>query len=112
MCKTLTCKLQYVEKIGHQVPVNLPYTFLTSKSFLLQSSDASRRNPERRYIDYKSQLKATQQQKMQNNTITSWESLETFCNKLDVQVVNHGISLILTSIRCTSPRMKLPFKIF
>ena len=61
-------------------------------------------------MDYESQLKVTKQQKMQNGTIASWESLETFCNKLDVQVVNNEISLILTSTRCTSPRMKLSFK--
>ena len=33
-------------------------------------------------MDYESQLKVTKQQKMQNGTIASWESLETFWQQI------------------------------
>ena len=55
-------------------------------------------------------MNAKQQQEVQNDTIASWESLETFCNKLDIQVINNENSLILTEVHNATPRMNFPFK--
>lgn len=72
---------------AHQVPVETP-NFSTRKSFIRQSL--------KRCIAGESMLKSAQQHKIQNDTIPSWEYLEIFWNKLDLQVVNHKISLIFT----------------
>ena len=55
-------------------------------------------------------MKAKQQQKVENDAIASWESLETFCNKLDIQVTNNENSLILTEVYNLPPRINFPFK--
>lgn len=73
---------------AHQVPVETPSNFSTRQSFIRQSL--------KRCIAGESMLKSAQQQKIQNDTIASWEYLEIFWNKLDLQVVNHKISLIFT----------------
>ena len=54
--------------------------------------------PERRDIDYEFRLKTAQQQEIQNDTMSSWESLETFFNKLGAHVINNGNSLILAEV--------------
>lgn len=73
---------------AHQVPVETPFNFSTRKSFIRQSLKS--------FIAGESRLKSAQQQETQNDTIASWECLEIFWNKLDVEVVNHKNSLIFT----------------
>ena len=81
MCKTFACKLQNIQRERSSNTRNPPSVFWTPKSFVGQSLDAPPRNPERSHIDHEYWLKAAQKQEIQNDTITSWESLETFCNK-------------------------------
>ena len=66
------------------MPVDTPYVFLTPKSFVRQSLDEPPRNIERSNVDHGHRLKATQQQKIQNDTIASWKPFKTFCYKLQV----------------------------
>lgn len=61
-------------------------------------------------MDYEFRLKATEKQEIQNDTLASWESLET--NKLDLEVINNENYLTLTEVHGVSLRMKLSCEIF
>lgn len=54
----------------------------------------------------------TLQQETRNHTIASWESLNTFGDKLDVQVINNENSLTLIEVHGGPPRTKSSFYIF
>lgn len=49
---------------------------------------------------------------LQNDTIPSRESLESFYNKLDIQVISNKNSLILTEEHGVPPRIKFFLQIF
>ena len=57
-------------------------------------------------------MRAIKQNQIQNDTIASWKSLETFSNKLDVQFINNENSLIFKELHDVPPRSKYSFQIF
>ena len=69
---------------SHQVPIDLPCNLSTRFT--------------------------SEKQEIQNDTLASWESLET--NKLDLEVINNKNYLTLTEVHGVSLRMKLSCEIF
>ena len=111
--KIVAFKLQDLQKQGLQVSLDPPS--FNSKIFCLSEFRCTFEKlwkKVQRYIDYESRLKATQQQKIQNDTQTSWKFLKVFCKKIEVPVINNENSLIVTELHGASPRMKFSFQIF
>ena len=85
-------------KKGHLIPVSPPSLFSLPTSFLHQTTTPVPRNVQSRNVDAASRQKLykTRNEKPDPDLITSWDSLEAFCDQLGMDLIKKEDRMILT----------------